>query len=146
MDDVYHRYGIVLKTWFASGSESTENSYHVLVCGWNYHRWIMERDGLISFQVTVHGQDRDCYSCKERVQFVKQQLADQNVECFWTTERDYEDCLFVTVGPKPPCTSVEIYLSRLLGLPMIRDRTPRKKPSKQRQIKAAGRNNRHIVQ
>jgi hypothetical protein len=88
MDEVYDRYGIVLKTWFAEASEFRKNSYSVIVWGWNYHRRIIERDGLISFQVTVHGQDCDCYTCKWRVCFVKQQLADQNVQCFWTCESD----------------------------------------------------------
>ena len=126
MDDIYDRYGIVLKTWAAvKGSESEENIYNVTVCGWSYLRRIIERDGLISFQVTVHGQDRDCYSCKERVQFVKQQLADRHVQCFWTCDSD-DDTLYVTVGPRPPRTSVERYLSCLLILPMIRYGRPRK--------------------
>ena len=47
MDDVYDSNGIVLKTWFAAkGSESKNNSYYVIVWGWNYHRRIIERDGL----------------------------------------------------------------------------------------------------
>jgi hypothetical protein len=100
MDEVYDRYGIVLKTWFAEASEFRKNSYSVIVWGWNYHRRIIERDGLISFQVTVHGQDCDCYTCKWRVCFVKQQLADQNVQCFWTCESD-DASLYVTVGSPP---------------------------------------------
>jgi hypothetical protein len=147
MDHVYDRYGIVPKPWFAAkGSESKNNSYYVMVWGWSRLRRIIKRDGLISFQVTVHHREnRVCDTCAERIRFVKQQLADQNVACFWTAEPDYEDFLFVTVGPKPPRTSVERYLSRLI-FPMIRYRTPRKNPSKQLQTEAAGRNNRHIVQ
>ena len=147
MDNVYDSYGIVLKPWFAAkGSESKTNSYYVMVWGWSKLRRIIKRDGLISFQVTVHHKEnRVCYTCAERICFVKQQLVDQNVQCFWTTEPDYEDFLFVTVGPNPPRTSVERYLSRLLRLPMIRYRMSRKNPSKQRQTKAAGRNNRHIT-
>jgi len=147
MDNVYDRYGIVLKPWFAAKeSESENSSYYVMVLGWSYLRWIIERDGLISFQVTVHNRENGvCYTCAERIRFVKEQLADQNIACFWTTEPDHEDCLFVTVGPKPPCLSVDVYLSRLI-MPMIRYRTPRENPSKQLQTDAAGRNNRHTVQ
>jgi hypothetical protein len=123
MDDFYDSYGIVLKTWFAE--KGSESIYNVLVSGWSDLRRIIERDGLISFQVTVHSQDRDCFTCKERVRFVKQQLADRNVQCFWTCDSD-DDTLYVTVGPPPPRTSAERYLSRLLILPMIRYGRPRK--------------------
>ncbi len=144
MDEVYDSNGIVLKTWFAAkGSESKNNSYYVIVWGWNYHRRIIERDGLISFQVTVHSHD--CYNCKERVCFVKQQLADQSVQCFWTYESD-DASLYVTVGPPPQHASVEMYLSFLLGLPVVRYSSPSQGRSKQRQTKAGSRNRRHIVQ
>jgi hypothetical protein len=143
-DDFYDSYGIVLKTWFAAKkSESKKNSYSVIVWGWNDHRRIIERDGLISFQVTVHSQDRDCYTCKERVCFVKQQLADQNVQCFWTYESD-DASLYVTVAPPPQRPSAETYLSFLLGLPVVRYSS--RCSSKQRQTKAGSRNRRHIVQ
>jgi hypothetical protein len=77
MDDIYESYGIVPKTWFAAkGSESKNNSYYVMVWGWSDRRRIIKRDGLISFQVTVHSQR--CYTCAERICFVKQQLTDRN--------------------------------------------------------------------
>ena len=145
MDDVYDRYGIVLKTWFAEESEPRKNSYSVIVWGWKYHRRIIERDGLISFQVTVHSQDDcNCYTCKWRIRFVKQQLADQNVQCFWTYESD-DASLYVTVGSPPQNPSVETYLSILLGLPIERCSSPRQRSSKKRQTKARSRNS-YIVQ
>jgi hypothetical protein len=142
MDNVHDSYGIVLKPWFAAkGCESKNNSYYVRVLEWSRLRRIIERDGLISFQVTVC----PCYTGKTRVSYVKQELADQNIQCFWTYESD-DDSLYITVGRWPPRTSVERYLSRLLILPMIRYRTPRPNPSKERQTKADSRNNRRIVQ
>jgi hypothetical protein len=129
MDDVYDTYGIVLKTWFAE--EGSESSYNVLVSGWSDLRRIIEKDGLISFQVTVHSQDRNCYTCKERVRFVKQRLADRNVQCFWTCDSD-DDTLYVTIGPPPPQRpSPQMYLTFLLGLPVIRCSSPSQDPSKQ---------------
>jgi hypothetical protein len=144
MDDVYDSYGIVLKTWFAAKrSESKKNSYYVVVWEWNYHRRIIERDGLISFQVTVHCRDGNCYTCRERVSFVNQQLVDQNVQCFWTHEPD-DDSLYVTVRPPPQRPSADVYLSFLLGLPIARYSSLRRR--KQRQTKAGSRNRRHSVQ
>ena len=144
-DDFYDSYGIVLKTWFAAKkSESKKNSYSVKVWGWDDHRRMIERDGLISFQVTVHSQDRDCYTCKERVCFVKQRLADQNVPCFWTYESD-DASLYVTVGLPPQRPSAEKYLSFLLRLPVVRY-SSRRRYSKQRQTKAGSRNRRPVVQ
>jgi hypothetical protein len=146
MDDIYDSYGIVLKTWFAAKkSESKNHSYYVRVWGWDHQRRIIERDGLICFQVTVHSQERDCYTCKERVSFIKQQLADQNVECFWTSESD-DASLYVTVGPPPVRASTETYLSFLLGLPVVRCGSRSKGPSKHRQTKAGSRNRRQIIQ
>jgi len=146
MDDVYDRYGIVLKTWCAAEEgESRKNSYSVIVWGWNYHRRIIERDGLISFQVTVHSpHDCNCYTCEWRVRFVTQQLADQNVQCFWTYESD-DDSLYVTVGSPPQRLSPETYLSILLGLLIERCSSPRQQPTKKRKTKARSRTNRHIV-
>ena len=108
-DDFYDRYGIVLRTSFAA--VQSEPIYNVLVWGWGNQRRIIERDGLISFQVTVHS---DCCTCGQRVRFVKQQLADENVPCFWTYEAG---SLYITVGPPPPQRpSAEMYLSFLLGV------------------------------
>jgi hypothetical protein len=145
MDDDYDSYyGIAVKTWFGpKGNE--KNSRYVNVCGWHYGRWIIERDGLISFQVTVHSQEHHCYSCKDRIGFVKQQLADQNVQCFWTCEPD-DGSLYVTVGPPPPGTSAEMYLSCVLGLPVQMYSSSTQRARKQRKKKAGSRKRRHILQ
>lgn len=144
MDDDYDSYyGIAVKSWFgAKGTES--NSYYVIVENWHYDRRIIERDGLISFQVTVHCEDSYCYTCKDRVRFVQQQLAAQNVQCFWTYEPD-EASLYVTVGPPPKRTSAEMYLMLLLELGIMRC-TSLKKPSKQPKTKGGSRKRRHILQ
>src|SRR5215207_2131157 len=133
MDDDYDSYyGIAVKRWF--GAKRTEsNSYYVIVENWHYDRRIIERDGLISFQVTVHCEDSYCYTCKDRVRFVQQQLAAQKVQCFWTYEPD-EASLYVTVGPPPKRTSAEMYLMLLLELGIMRC-TSLKKPSKQPKTK-----------
>jgi hypothetical protein len=141
MDDVCESNGIAPKTWF--GANGGEKSYYVLVWEWNYARQVIERDGLICFQVTVHCQD--CYTCKERIAFVKQQLADQNVQCFWTHEPD-NPSLYVTVGPPPEGVSAEAYLSHLLQWPVISKSRLEKGRSKRRKTKAGSRNRRHIVQ
>jgi hypothetical protein len=148
MNNPYDIYGIVLKTWSAKENESRENSYRVEVSGWYHSRRLIERDDLISFQVTV--DSHDCYTCKERICFVKEQLDQQNVQCFWT----YEDAsLYVTVGPPPPelriflesrlCPglplSPEWYLSFLLGLIIYR---PSQSRIKQRKTKARSRKRR----
>src|SRR5919197_704943 len=54
---VYTEYGIELKTWFA---ENTSGRITYLVSAWPWHceRRIIERDGLVSFQVTIHHEDR----------------------------------------------------------------------------------------
>jgi hypothetical protein len=146
MDDDYDSYGIAIKTWFAAkGDESHKNSYYVRVEGWHYDRRIIKRDGLISLQVTVHCQDRCCYTCKERVCFVQQQLANHNVQCFWTCEPE-NGSLYVTVGPPPPGTSAEIYLMLLLELGVIRCTSLKKAPTKQRKAKGGSRKRRHIIQ
>ncbi len=113
MDDVYDSYGIAAKLWLAT---TNENSYHVTVCGWSHLRRVIERDGLICFQVTVDSQG--CSTCQERVSFVKQQLVNHNVRCFWTLEPD-DFSLYVTVGPLPEGLSVVDYLSFILQWPVI---------------------------
>ena len=143
-DDYESYYGIVVKTGFATmGTES--NSYYVIVENWHYDRRIIERDGLISFQVTVHPEDSYCYNCKDRVRFVQQQLADRNVQCFWTYEPD-DASLYVTVGPPPKRTSAEMYLMLLLELGIMRCTSLKKAHTKQRNAKAGSRKRRHIVQ
>ena len=145
MDNPYDAYGIVLKTWFApKENESRENSYEVYVSGWSHSRRLIERDGLVSFQVTVHSQERNCYTCKERVCFIKEQLANQNVQCFWTYEPD-DASLYVTVGPpspelrRYPRLTPELYLSFLLGQIIYR---PSQSRIKQRKPKARSRKRR----
>jgi hypothetical protein len=105
-------------------SESMERSYRVHVLGWKYSRRIMFRDGLISFQVTVC--DDSCWTCKERVLFVKQQvdylnaveLTQKNstllpVQSFWTYESGSS---YITFSPPRKPMSGKRYLSILLGL------------------------------
>ena len=141
-DDYDSYYAIAVKTGFgAVGAES--KSYYVIVETWHYDRRIIERDGLISLQVTVHCEDSYCYTCKQRVLFVQQQLANQNVHCFWTYEPD-DASLYVTVGPPPKRTSGEIYLMLLLELAIIRC-TSLKKPTKQSKTKIGSRKRRRIV-
>ena len=141
-DDDESYYGIEVKAWCgAKGTES--NSYYVIVENWHYDRRIIERDGLISLQVTVHCEDRCCYTCKQRVHFVQQQLANQNVQCFWTYEPE-DASLYVTVGPPPERTSAEIYLMLLLQLAIIR-RTSLKRPTKRPKMKTGSRKRRRIV-
>jgi hypothetical protein len=110
--------------------------------GWTYPRQIIEKDGLVCFQVTVDGEG--CSTCKERVAFVKQQLADQNVRCFWTLDPD-NFLLYVTVGPPPHGVSVEDYLSRLLQWPVLTESSLEEWRSKQQKRKPRSRNRRHIV-
>ena len=143
MDDAYDSYGITLKPWFAAkGTKSKQNSYNVIVVGWQYQRRVIERDGLISFQVTVHRPERCCWTCEWRVSFIKQQLADHHVQCFWTAD---PGSLYVTVGPAPPKRpSAETYLSFILGLPVLAY-SRRRRPRKQRQAKAASRKRHRIV-
>jgi hypothetical protein len=144
MDDDYERNGITLKPWFAAKeSESMENSYYVTVWGWYYDRRVIERDGLICFQVTVHSQEEHCWSCEQRVSFVKQQLAKQNIQCFWTQEPG-SPSLYVTVVP-PQGTSAEKYLTFILDWPLIMASSWRQAHSKQPQTKARSRKRRHIV-
>jgi hypothetical protein len=144
MADAYDNdYGIELKTWSAAkNGESNKNSYYVRVWVWSHLRRVIERDGLISLQVTLHQEDRGCYTCKERVIYVKEVLAEQNVPCFWTREPD-DGCLYVTVGPLPQHTSVEKYLSFLLVLPINRYTSQEKG---RRQTKGSSRKRRHVVQ
>ena len=53
-DDYDSYYGIAVKIW--CGARGTEkNGRYVIVCGCHYGRWIIERDGLISFQVMCFG-------------------------------------------------------------------------------------------
>ena len=110
MDDLYDSKGVVRNTWAASKGDRTSC---VIVDGWGALRWIIERGGLICFQVTAH---INCGTCDARVDFVKQRLADQKVPCFWTSDEYF---LYVTVGPRPPGTSPEAYLSSLLGLRVL---------------------------
>ena len=144
MDDDYESYyGIEVKTWCgAKGTES--NSYYVIVEGWRDERRIIKRDGLISFQVTVHPEDSYCYTCKDRVRFVQQQLADRNVQCFWTCEPD-DASLYVTVGPPPKRTSAEMYLMLLLELAIMRCTSLKKARTKQPKTKGGSPKRRHIL-
>ena len=98
------------------------------------HSWrVIERDGPISLPLTVHHEDRACWTCKERISYLRELLAEQHVPCFWTREPD-DDYLYVTVGPLPQDTSVEKYLWFLLLLPIeiYQPQTPRGKGSKHR--------------
>lgn len=141
MDDAYD--GIAPKTWFAA--TGSEKSYNVIVWGWSRSRRVIERDGLVCFQVTVHNQESWCYTCKERLLFVTQQLSDHNVQCFWTHDPD-DGSLYVTVGPPPQGISVEIYLSRLLQWPVIIESSLREGASKRRKkSKGGSQKSRHIV-
>jgi hypothetical protein len=108
----YDRYGITIKNGFAATAGESTKSYHVSVRGWNYERRIIERDGLISLQVTVHGPScQGCYG--RRVFFVQALLAVKKVQCFWTREPDDDSLysLYVTVGPAPPHMTTQMYLS-----------------------------------
>ena len=69
---------------------SDKNSRYVSVCGWQNDRRIIARDGLISFQVTVHSTW--CYYCGSRFCFVQQQLVDRNVQCFARVNRATPHC------------------------------------------------------
>lgn len=142
MDDTYDTNGIALKPWFAI--KPNENIYYLTVLGWSYPRRVIERDRLVCFQVTVHRQDSCCFTCTERVCFVKEQLAVHNVQCFWTREPK-DGSLYVTVGPPPDSLSVEKYLSFLLKWPIIMDSRPEEGRSKRRK-KGGSRNRRYIVQ
>jgi hypothetical protein len=117
-DDVF---GIRITTW-VKGCQLT-SSYYARVWGWgdtlsgmwHYERRISVIDGLVSLQVTVHGNSI-CFGCKWRVDLVKHIIADQNVHCFWT--RDPNDgSLHVTVGPLPPGMSPFEYLNSLFCVP-----------------------------
>jgi len=140
MDDVYD--DIAPKPWFAA--TGSEKIYYVTVWGWSHSRRVIERDGLVCFQVTVHNQDSWCYSCKERLLFVKQQLANGNIQYFWTHEPD-DASLYITVGPPPQGVSVEIYLSGLLQWPLTMDGRPEKGRGKRRKIKGDSHKRHHIV-
>jgi hypothetical protein len=107
-------FGIELKTWLAA-SESERNSYHVWVWPWNHERRVIERDGLVSLQVTICHEGPACWTCKDRVSEVNGVLT--NVPCFWTREPD-DSCLYVTVGPLPPNTPALKYLTSILILPL----------------------------
>ena len=146
MADAYdNNYGIELKPWFAANSESERNSYCAEVFGWQYGRRVIERDGLLSLQVTIHHEDHGCFTCKERISYVKELLAEQNVPCFWTREPD-DSYLYVTVGPLPQHTSVEKYLTFLLLLPVHIYRSQETGRGKRRQTKGSSRKQRRIVQ
>jgi hypothetical protein len=116
MDDTYNSNGIALKTWFATS--------------------------LICFQVAVHHPD-SCFTCKDRVSFVKEKLVIQNVQCFWTRQPD-DGTLYVTVGPPPDGLSVEKYLSFLLDGPVIME--SRSEEGRSKRKKSGSRNRRHIAQ
>jgi hypothetical protein len=135
MKDPYDNdYGIELKTWFDRKDSESEKTRYVTVYPWHYERRIIERDGLISLQVTVHPDDRGCWTCKERICFVKERFAEDNVPCFWTREPD-DGYLYVTVGPLPQHTSVEKYLTFLLVLPVHIYPDPEKNPGSRRKTK-----------
>ena len=91
-DSVYTEYGIELKTWFAENT-SGRITYLVSAWPWHYERRIIERDGLVSFQVTIHLEKSACWTCKERVAYVTEQLAEANGSHFWTREAD-NCCLY----------------------------------------------------
>jgi hypothetical protein len=107
--------GITPKTW--AGVAGGENRYYVTGLGWTHRRRVIERDGLICFQVTV-GPERSCTTCAKRVSFLKQQLANQNIQHFWTCEPD-DDSPYVTVRPPHPSVSSDKYLSFLLEWPVV---------------------------
>lgn len=98
-----------------------ERSYMVNVLGWCYRRKIIFRDGLISFQVTVCGDS--CWTCKERVRFVKERIDELNagdvnspllpIQSFWTYESGDS---YITFSPPRQPMSGKTYLSILLGL------------------------------
>jgi hypothetical protein len=157
MDDAYDSYGITVKTWsYSKVVESIEKSYDVMVwavevrkdqgvmVSWMNPRRVIERDGLISLQVTIH-RSTSC-ACKRRVEFVKQWLADQNVQCFWTQEPDDDDSLYVTVGPRPPHMSTRSFLFKSLGLFVRPYSSPKQVSTTNRRTKAGRRNRRHSVQ
>jgi hypothetical protein len=134
MDYDYDSNEIALKTWFDGKDSESGKTRYVTVIPWNYGRRLIERDGLISLQVTVHRDDRTCWSCKDRISYVKERLAEDNIPCFWTREPD-DGCLYVTVGPLPQHTSVEKYLSFLLVLPVHIHPSLEKSPESPRQTK-----------
>ena len=101
-----------------------ERSYMVNVLGWCNPRWIIFRDGLISFQVTVCGDS--CWTCMERVRFVEERVDELNavdlsqvkskllpVQSFWTYESGLR---YITFSPPRKRMSGKMYLSLLLGL------------------------------
>ena len=143
MANTYDKYyGIELKTWFGA-SEPERNCYRIDVMGWHYSRRVIERDGLISLQVTIHHEDHGCFTCKGRISEVKELLACRNAPCFWTREPD-DGYLYVTVGPPRQPTSLEEYLTFLLLSPvrvwyMGKEESPRKRQQTKRK-------RRHIVQ
>jgi hypothetical protein len=151
IEDAYDKYGITVKNGFAATASESTKSYHVSVRGWNYERRIIERDGLISFQVTVHGPScQGCYG--RRVFFVQALLAVKKVQCFWTREPD-DGSLYVTVGPAPPHMTTQMYLAEL-GLFVSphstdlqgSDNVPKQVHSKKRRTKACRPKRRHTVQ
>jgi hypothetical protein len=150
IEDAYDSYGITVKNGFAATAGESTKSYHVSVHGWNYQRRIIERDGLISFQVIVHSSR--CLGCYRRVFFVQTLLAVKKVQCFWTREPD-DSSLYVTVGPAPPHMTTQMYLAEL-GLFVFphstdlqgSDNVPKQVHSQKRRTKARRPNRRHTVQ
>src|SRR5215475_5818794 len=101
-----------------------ERSYMVNVLGWSNPRWIMFRDGLISFQVTVCGEH--CWTCRERVRFVEERVDELNAVDLSQVKSKilpvqfflaYESGLrYITFSPPRKRMSGKKYLSLLLGL------------------------------
>ena len=128
-------YGIELKAWSdGKDSEFEKRYYYATIYPWSYNRRIIERDGLISLQVTVHPDDRGCWNCKDRIAYTTRRFAEENVRHFWTREPD-DGFLYVTVGPLPPHRSVEDYLTVLLVLPVHIYPSPGKTLRSRRQSK-----------
>jgi hypothetical protein len=74
---------------------------------------VIFRDGLISFQVTVCTPV--CPTCISRVAFVLEQLAQQDIQHFWTYE---SDLWYITFHPPTKTISGKKFLSRVLRLTM----------------------------
>jgi hypothetical protein len=165
IEGAYDSYGITVKTWF---TEKATTSYYVWVfefggepvflCRWSNPRTIEKRDGLISFQVTVHSHR--CWTCEHRVRFIQQQIAAQNLQCFWS--REPGGSLYVTVRPPPPrmskrscgygqSTRAEFRATQsfLLALGLFVSpyrRSPKQSHSKRQRTKAHRPKRRHTVQ
>jgi len=108
----------------------------VNVLGWCNPRWILFRDGLISFQVTVCGDH--CWTCKERVRFVEERIDELKAvdlsqvkskllpfQFFWTYESGLR---YITFSPPRRRMSGKRSLSLLLGL-LLYTRLRRRKPA-----------------